>query len=121
MEKKTLKINWNKPGGTASKNAKPTAKVSLPSTWMLEMGITEDDRELKLKFDGNNIIIEKNTKPRGIKMLKVTKKETVETAKVLQERINSGISENRIYYNNGILGIETILDSEKEGNTTYKR
>ena len=60
MEKKTLKINWNKPGGTASKNAKPTAKVSLPSTWMQEMGITEDDREVSVSFNGKTITINRD-------------------------------------------------------------
>ena len=112
METRNAKLIVNKSGGSSGKGG-VTFRVTLPTNWVREIGFGEDHRELKLKFDGNNIIIEKNTKPRGIKMLKVTKKETVETAKVLQERINSGISENRIYYNNGILGIETILGSEK--------
>ncbi len=59
MEEKTLKINWCKPGGTASKNASPTAKISLPTAWIHEIGITKDDAEISMSLDGDQIVIKK--------------------------------------------------------------
>ena len=58
MEIRNGKIIVGAAGGTASKNAK-TYKVSLPSAWLSEMGIGEDDREVCLSFDGRQITIQK--------------------------------------------------------------
>lgn len=58
MEKRNAKIMFAKPGGTASKGS-VTSRISLPITWIREMGITENDREVLLKFNGKEIIIEK--------------------------------------------------------------
>ena len=58
MENRNGKIIVGAAGGTAGKNAK-TYKVSLPSAWLSEMGIGEDDREVCLSFDGRQIAIQK--------------------------------------------------------------
>lgn len=57
-ESRNYKIAIGKSGGTASKGAK-NYRLSLPTNWMKEMGITEEDRNVKISFDGNKITIEK--------------------------------------------------------------
>lgn len=46
MEKKTLKISFNK-NGTGSL----TPKLALPKKWTDEMGITIEEREIEVQFD----------------------------------------------------------------------
>ena len=58
MEKRTGNIIIQAPGGTASKTAN-TYKISLPSAWIREMGISHADREVELSFDGTSITISK--------------------------------------------------------------
>lgn len=58
MEKRTGRVMIHAPGGTASKGSY-TYKLSLPSSWIKEIGITEDDREVELFFDGSTISISK--------------------------------------------------------------
>ncbi|MBD8045823.1 hypothetical protein [Clostridium faecium] len=58
MEKRVLKILFNKAGGNASENSY-TYKISVPATWVKEMGITKDSREVIVAFDGSKIIIKK--------------------------------------------------------------
>jgi len=43
-------------GGTAGANSK-TYKISLPSAWVNELGINDRDRQVKLSFDGQKIVI----------------------------------------------------------------
>lgn len=57
-ESRNCKITIGKPGETASKGAK-NCRLSLPTNWMKKMGITEEDRNVKITFDGERIIIEK--------------------------------------------------------------
>ena len=45
------KVSICKSGGNASKNA-VTHKVTLPNSWMQEMGITPDNRDIVMIFDG---------------------------------------------------------------------
>ena len=52
------KILFSKSGGTASKNA-ITNRVTIPTTWVREMGITKDDRDVVLKVENGIITIEK--------------------------------------------------------------
>lgn len=59
VEQRTAKVSFNKSGGTAKGKA-ITNRVTIPTTWIKELGITEDDREIKLIFDNEKIIIEKN-------------------------------------------------------------
>ncbi len=58
MQEKTAKVIFNKSGGTAGSGG-ITNRVTIPTTWVREMGITEEDREVILKFDGEAIIIRK--------------------------------------------------------------
>lgn len=59
MEKRNAKIIIGKAGGTASKNAL-TYKISLPTTWINELKITPDNREVLMSFDGEKIIISRS-------------------------------------------------------------
>ena len=56
MERRQGKIIIHASGGTAAKGAN-TYKLTLPSVWMKEMGINENDREVALSFDGRTITI----------------------------------------------------------------
>lgn len=58
MKKRIGNVIIQAPGGTASKNS-CTYKVSLPSAWIKEMGITDSDRQIELTFDGTAITISK--------------------------------------------------------------
>ena len=58
MEKRIVNVIIQAPGGTAAKNSN-TYKLSLPSSWVKEMGISEDDRQVEMKFDGTSITITK--------------------------------------------------------------
>ena len=58
MEERTAKILYNKSGGTASKGG-ITNRVTIPTKWIKEMGITENNREVFLSFDGQKITIQK--------------------------------------------------------------
>lgn len=59
MDRRTAKIIIGKAGGTASKNAL-TYKISLPTTWVNELKITPDNREVLMSFDGEKIIISRS-------------------------------------------------------------
>lgn len=61
QEKRNAKILFNKSGGTASKNG-ITNRVTIPTTWIKEMGITQDNRNVVLKFENGIITIEKCNK-----------------------------------------------------------
>ena len=56
MERRIAKVNISSAGGTASKGAK-TCKVTLPTTWLDAMGVSEAQRELELSFDGRQITL----------------------------------------------------------------
>lgn len=56
MEKRTANIIIQSPGGTAAKSAN-TYKLSIPSSWVKEMGISEEDRQVEIRFDGSAITI----------------------------------------------------------------
>ena len=57
MEKRKAKIIVGAAGGTAHKGSK-TYKVSLPSTWINELGLNEDKRDIELVFDGEKILVQ---------------------------------------------------------------
>lgn len=52
-------IMINKAGGTAGKNSK-NYRVSIPAEMVKALGITECDRSVNLKLDGNQIIVTKD-------------------------------------------------------------
>ena len=58
MEPIKRKILFNKPGGTASKNA-VMARLTLPPDFVKELGLTPEDKEVMISLEGNKIIIEK--------------------------------------------------------------
>jgi len=58
--KKTIKISWNRPGGGASKNASPTAKISIPTAMMRAMDMMGDEH-LVISVEDGYIKIEKIT------------------------------------------------------------
>lgn len=49
-----LKIMFNNDG-----KGNYTNKISLPKTWVAQMGVTSEEREVIVKFEDNKIIIEK--------------------------------------------------------------
>lgn len=53
-ERRELKIMFNDDGKGSYTN-----KISLPKTWITQMGITPEKREVIVKFEDNKIIIEK--------------------------------------------------------------
>lgn len=57
-ETRYLKVMFNKAGGNASKNA-ISNKISLPTKWVSEMGMTKSNRTVRVTYDGERIIIEK--------------------------------------------------------------
>ena len=48
-EERIAKVSFNKSGGTARGTA-ITNRVTIPTKWIKELGITEYDREIKLTF-----------------------------------------------------------------------
>lgn len=58
-EQRTAKVIFTHSGGTASKNA-VTNRITVPTSWIKEMGITKDDREVVLKFENGVITMEKS-------------------------------------------------------------
>lgn len=58
MENRIGNIIIQSPGGTAAKGSS-TYKVSLPSSWVKELGISAEDRQIELRFDGTSITISK--------------------------------------------------------------
>ena len=63
MEERKLNISFNKSGGTAGKGG-ITTRVTLPKTWIDKLGITPDDREVNVSFDGEKILITRQNKSR---------------------------------------------------------
>lgn len=58
MEEKRARVIFNKSGGTAGKGG-ITNRITIPTTWVKKMGITEEQREVNISFDGEKIIIKK--------------------------------------------------------------
>ena len=58
-EIRTRNVMINKAGGNASENS-VNYRISLPAPWMQELGIDIENREVKLTFDGEKIIIERS-------------------------------------------------------------
>ena len=54
MEKRILNVLFTK-GGSGSMNT----KMNLPITWVRAMGISAEEREVEILFDGEKITIQK--------------------------------------------------------------
>ena len=59
MEVRIAKVSFNKSGGTAKGNA-ITNRITIPTSWIKEMGIDIENREVKMVFENTKIIIEKH-------------------------------------------------------------
>lgn len=55
MEERKAKLIINRSGSGSL-----TTRATLPITWIKEMGLNENERNLLLKFDGEEIIIKKD-------------------------------------------------------------
>ncbi len=55
METRKSKMTVNKGG-----NGGVTFRATLPVSWIRQMGLNEDNRDLKLEFDGEKITIVNN-------------------------------------------------------------
>ena len=55
MEERKAKISYNKSG-----RGSLTTRVTLPITWLRQLGVSEEDREVKLTLKENKITIEKS-------------------------------------------------------------
>lgn len=60
MEFRKMNLIANKAGGSAGKGSY-NYKVSLPSAWIREMGLSENERGLILKFEEDAIVIKKDS------------------------------------------------------------
>lgn len=60
-EERELKVTFNKSGGTSSRNG-VTTRLTIPTSWVKSLGITEENREVIAKIEGDKIIIRKNKK-----------------------------------------------------------
>ncbi len=58
METRKSKAVLRRPGGNASKNAE-AYRVNIPTKWAKDMGITPDDRNLKITYEDKKMIVEK--------------------------------------------------------------
>ena len=58
-EERKAKVIFAMSGGKASKGSQ-TTRITLPITWVRDMGVTPDTREVTIKFKDNKIIIEKS-------------------------------------------------------------
>ena len=56
METRNAKLIINKSGGTASEKSK-TYRVTIPNSWVEQLGISEENREIELSFDGAEITV----------------------------------------------------------------
>jgi hypothetical protein len=55
MEERKAKIQYAKSG-----RGSLTTRMTLPITWVRTIGVSEDDREVKISLKDNKIIIEKD-------------------------------------------------------------
>jgi hypothetical protein len=56
IEERTLKILFNKSGGSSTGT---TTRLTLPKKWIDAMGLSMDNRNVNVTFDGDKIIIKK--------------------------------------------------------------
>lgn len=59
MEVRKAKLIANKPGGTASKGSF-TYKVTIPTSWVKDLGLGPEERNINIYFENDSIIIKKD-------------------------------------------------------------
>lgn len=57
-QERIAKVSFNKSGGTA-RGIAITNRVTIPTSWIKSLGITEEDKNIKLRLADNKIIIER--------------------------------------------------------------
>ncbi|MDU1018236.1 MAG: AbrB/MazE/SpoVT family DNA-binding domain-containing protein [Clostridium perfringens] len=57
METRNMKVMFAKAGGNAGKDSMVT-RISLPKAWVNELGLNKDNRDVKMSFDGEKIVID---------------------------------------------------------------
>ena len=57
-DQRKAKMQFAKSGGTARGNA-ITNRITIPTSWVKSLGITEEDRNVTIKLIDNKIVIEK--------------------------------------------------------------
>lgn len=106
METRKLKITFNKSGSGSI-----SASVRLPISWLKELGLTQENREVSINFDNNKIIIEKE----GNDMLNKLKNELLNERFTLSE-FDDFMVRNDFFsiFNDGV--VDEVL---KDGNIAY--
>lgn len=88
-----------------------TGRLILPTSWLKEMGINENDREVKCYFDGKKIIVSKGElKMEGLnlKWVAISANDNVEEMKVFESK-EAAIKE-------AVMLWEHLTDREKKNN-----
>ncbi|WP_195336998.1 hypothetical protein [Paraclostridium bifermentans] len=107
MESRIAKVSFNKSGGTAKGKA-ITNRITIPTKWIKEMDITEEDRNVELKFEDGKIIIKK-----VVMEMNITTKEIRESAKIVSYRYNQDLPTTAIILDeNKILVMDYIKHEE---------
>lgn len=107
MESRIAKVSFNKSGGTAKGKA-ITNRITIPTKWIKEMDITEEDRNVELKFEDGKIIIKK-----VVMEINITNKEIRESAKIVSYRYNQDLPTTAIILDeNKILVMDYIKHEE---------
>lgn len=57
IEERTLKILFNKSGGSSTGT---TTRLTLPKKWIDAMGLSMENRDVIVSFDGEKIIIKRS-------------------------------------------------------------
>ena len=106
METRKLKITFNKSGSGSI-----SASVRLPISWLKELGLTQENREVSVNFDNNKIIIEKE----GNDMLNKLKNELLNERFTLSE-FDDFMVRNDFFgiFNDGV--VDEVLE---DGNIAY--
>lgn len=52
---RVLKVTFNKSGGTSRNGI--TTRITLPTSWVKELGVTKENREVVAKLEDDKIII----------------------------------------------------------------
>lgn len=57
-DRRNMKVIFQKSAGTSSSNGESSV-VYIPTSWLKDMGITKENREVELLFNGENILVRK--------------------------------------------------------------
>lgn len=57
-QERIAKVTFNKSGGTA-KGLAITNRITIPTSWIKQLGVTVENREVKIVLEGNKITIKK--------------------------------------------------------------